>query len=147
MTFSPILSCKLAMVVTRSQLPHRSPIPLMVPCTCVAPASTATRAFATPHPESLWVWMPTSTSGNSRAVRATTAFNSVGSVPPFVSQRTRIVAEAVEVVLGVEDDLFTGAGQVGDGVAHGLEVLLRGSPEDLLDVQLPAFGDDAGDGR
>src|SRR5215213_3902358 len=46
MTFSPILSCKLAMVVTRSQLPHRSPIPLMVPCTCVAPASTATRAFA-----------------------------------------------------------------------------------------------------
>src|SRR5215218_9238063 len=57
-----------------------------------------------------------------------------------------IVAEAVEVVLGVEDDLFTGAGQVGDGVAHGLQVLLGRGPQDLLDVQLPAFGDDAGYG-
>ena len=153
------------MVVTRSQLPHRSPTPLIVPCTCVAPASTAARAFATPHPESLCVWMPTSTSGNSRTVRATMAFNSVGSVPPLVSQRTSvvapasaaarstaseyagIVAEAVEVVLGVEDDLFARVGQVRDGVAHGLEVLLRRGPQDLLDVQLPALGDDAGDGR
>src|SRR5215208_3925238 len=101
--------------------------------------------------------MPTSTSGNSRTVRATTALSSVGKVPPFVSQRTSgvehrervpgIVAEAVEVVLGVEDDLFTGAGQVGDGVAHGLEVLPGCCPQDLLHVQLPALGDDAGDGR
>src|SRR5215210_1820696 len=58
-----------------------------------------------------------------------------------------VVPKAVEVVFGVEDDLFTGAGQVGHGVAHGREVLLRGGPEDLLDVQLPALGDDAGDGR
>ena len=95
-------------------------------------------------------------------MRATTALSSVGKVPPFVSQRTSvvapasaaarstasaygIVAEAVEVVLGVEDDLF--AGQVGDGVAHGLEVLLGRGPQDLLHVQLPALGDDAGDGR
>src|SRR5215210_4092012 len=58
-----------------------------------------------------------------------------------------IVAEAVEVVLGVEDGLFTGAGQVGDGVAHGLQVLLGRGPQDLLHVQLPALGDDAGYGR
>ena len=93
------------------------------------------------------------------------AFNSVGSVPPLVSQRTSVVApasaaarrsrervggvvaEAVEVVLGVEDHLFAGVGQIRDGVAHGLEVLLRRGPQDLLDVQLPALGDDAGDGR
>src|SRR5215212_2987170 len=58
-----------------------------------------------------------------------------------------VVPKSVEVVFGVEDDLFTGAGQVGDGVAHGGEVLLRSGPEDFLHVQLPALGDDAGDGR
>src|SRR5215210_4185342 len=58
-----------------------------------------------------------------------------------------IVAEAVEVVLGVEDHLFAGAGQVGDGVAHGLEILFGRAPQDLLHMQLPALGDDAGYGR
>src|SRR5215211_4643398 len=58
----------------------------------------------------------------------------------------RLVTAAVAAVLGVEDDLVAGARQVGDGVAHGLEVLLGRGPQDLLDVQLPALGDDAGDG-
>src|SRR5215211_6341002 len=57
-----------------------------------------------------------------------------------------VVPKAVEVVLGVEYDLFTGAGQVGDGVAHGLEILLWRGPQHLLHVQLPALGDDAGYG-
>jgi hypothetical protein len=49
-------------------------------------------------------------------------------------------------VLGVEDHLFAGVGQVRDGVPDGLDVLLGRGSEDLLDVQLPALGDDAGDG-
>ena len=35
------------MIVTRFALPVRSPMPLIVPCTCVAPASTAASVFAT----------------------------------------------------------------------------------------------------
>jgi hypothetical protein len=49
-------------------------------------------------------------------------------------------------VFGVEDHLLARACQVSDGIAHGLEVLLRRRPQDLLDVQLPALGDDTGDG-
>src|SRR5215203_50807 len=59
----------------------------------------------------------------------------------------RVVAEAVEVVFGVEDDFLAGTGQVRYRIAHGLEVLLRRCSQDLLDVKLPALGDDAGDGR
>src|SRR5215208_353097 len=46
----------------------------------------------------------------------------------------RVVAEAVEVVLGVEDDFLARPGEVGDRVPHGLEVLLRRRAQDLLDV-------------
>ena len=54
----PIFSCRSAMIVIRLALPVRSPMPLIVPCTCVAPASTAVSVLATAQPESSWVWMP-----------------------------------------------------------------------------------------
>ena len=38
------------MIVTRLALPVRSPMPLIVPCTWVAPASTAVRVLATAQP-------------------------------------------------------------------------------------------------
>ena len=40
------------MIVIRLALPVRSPMPLIVPCTCVAPHSTAVSVFATAQPES-----------------------------------------------------------------------------------------------
>ena len=46
------------MTLNRSALPQRSPYPLAVPCTCVAPASTAARVLATAQAVSLWQWMP-----------------------------------------------------------------------------------------
>ncbi len=58
-----------------------------------------------------------------------------------------IVLEAVEVVLGVEDYLFSGLRQVAYRVPDRGQVLLRRRAQDLLDVHLPALGDDAGDGR
>src|SRR3712207_6906252 len=45
--------------------------------------------------------------------------------------------------LGVEDHLLSGPRQEGYGVSHGLQVLLWGGPQDLLDVQSPALGYDA----
>ena len=41
MHFLPIFSCKLAITEIRLTLPQRSPKPLIVPCTWVAPISTA----------------------------------------------------------------------------------------------------------
>ncbi len=153
-TFTPILSCKLAMVVTRSQLPQRSPTPFTVPCTCVAPASTAARAFATPQP-GVVVGVDAYLDLRELPHRARHYSLELCRQRPAVrvaederrgpcpcccaQQRQRIVgvvAEAVEVVLGVEDNLFACVRQVGHRVLHGLQVLLRRGPQDLLDVQL-----------
>ena len=60
-TGRPSLSSRLATTETRSALPVRSPYPLRVPCTWVAPASTAASVLATAQPVSLWQWMPTRT--------------------------------------------------------------------------------------
>ena len=40
------------MIETRLAFPVRSPIPFIVPCTWVAPLSTAASVFATPQPQS-----------------------------------------------------------------------------------------------
>ena len=50
-------------MVLRFALPHRSPMPMNVPCTCVAPARTASSEPDTAQPLSLWQWMPTRTAG------------------------------------------------------------------------------------
>lgn len=42
---------------------YRSPMPLMVPCTCTTPSCTACSVLATARPPSLWTWMPSCTSG------------------------------------------------------------------------------------
>ena len=39
--------------VIKLAFPHRSPSPLIVPCTCLTPASTAANEFATAFPVSL----------------------------------------------------------------------------------------------
>ena len=84
----PIFSSRSAIVVSRSVLPTRSPKPLTVPCTWVAPARTAASVFATAQPESLWQWMPMRCPGSSAATAATISPTSCGSAPPFVSQRS-----------------------------------------------------------
>ena len=55
------------MIVIRLALPVRSPMPLTVPCTCVAPASTAVSVLATAQPESSCAWMPSATPGSACA--------------------------------------------------------------------------------
>ena len=82
------------MIVTRLAFPVRSPMPLIVPCTCVAPASTAVSVFATPQPESSWVWMPRGTPGSASLTTAKAVRICGGSEPPLVSQRTRRSAPA-----------------------------------------------------
>ena len=49
----PIFNSRFAMMLTMLALPHRSPYPLMQPCTCVAPACTAIRVLPTAVSESL----------------------------------------------------------------------------------------------
>ena len=71
-----ILSSRFAITVSRSALPTRSPMPLTVPCTCVAPACTAVSVLATAHPESLWQWMPTCCSGSAFVTALTAAATS-----------------------------------------------------------------------
>jgi len=76
------------MMEQRFALPHRSPYPLIVPCTCVTPFSTATRELATAISESLWVWIPSGSRVVFRTSRTIFA-TSDGSEPPLVSHRTR----------------------------------------------------------
>ncbi len=83
----PSFRLRLAMTGTRSQLPTRSPYPLIVPCTCDAPPITPAIALATPHPVSLCKCTPI-----SQSILFFTSFTicstSCGREPPFVSQRT-----------------------------------------------------------
>ena len=60
---------RLAASEIRSALPQRSPKPLIVPCTCAAPASTAASELATARSQSLWQWMPTGTRTAAIAAR------------------------------------------------------------------------------
>src|SRR3970282_2174125 len=53
-----ILTARQGMIEQRFAFPHRSPYPLIVPWTWVAPLSTAAREVATAISESLWVWIP-----------------------------------------------------------------------------------------
>ncbi len=76
------------MTAERLALPQRSPIPIRVPWTCEAPASTAMTELATAIPSSLWQWMPIGRA-NARTALAVRSPTSEGNEPPFVSQRTR----------------------------------------------------------
>ena len=84
-----------------------------------------------------------------------------GSVPPLVSQRTRqsapasaaacsvgervvaVGSEAVEEVLGVEDDLVRPRLEEGDGVADHRQVLFQRRLQHLGHVEVPRLADDA----
>ena len=65
----------------------------MVPCTCVAPASTAAIELATAHPVSLWQWMPTR-APVERTTSSTTSATWPGSIPPLVSHSATTSAPA-----------------------------------------------------
>ena len=74
-------------------MPVRSPYPLIVPCTCVAPASTAASVLATAQPVSLWQWMPTRPSVVD-TTSCTTSPTQPGSIPPLVSHSATTSAPA-----------------------------------------------------
>ena len=82
------------MIVTRFALPVRSPMPFIVPCTWVAPASTAIRLLATAQPPSSWQWIPSATPGSVAATSATAVMIWPGSDGPLVSHRTSRSAPA-----------------------------------------------------
>ena len=92
-TLRPFFSCRLAMTENRLALPERSPYPLAVPCTCVAPASTAASELATAHAVSSWQWMPSLTWVACSTSLTTSAIPS-GSMPPLVSHRATRSAPA-----------------------------------------------------
>src|SRR5258708_6095063 len=94
----------------------------MVPCTCVAPASSPAIALATPTPQSLCVWMPRRT------------FNF-----PFANA---VMRETVEAVLGVVDDRLAVVLQEADGVANHRQILIRLGAQDFVDMEQPALADD-----
>ena len=54
-------AARLGIIEQRFALPQRSPIPLIVPCTCRIPDSTATSELATAISQSLCAWMPSGT--------------------------------------------------------------------------------------
>ena len=79
-------------------LPARSPIPLIAPSTCRAPASTADRLLATAIPRSSWQWAEKMTPGNAGRTRAIRALKispiSPGVLYPTVSGIFRVPAPA-----------------------------------------------------
>ena len=89
--WSPILSSKSGTIEHRLALPQRSPTPLMVPCTWMAPSRTPTSELTTAHSESLWVWIP---NGCARAGLSSQMIRSrsQGRVPPLVSHSTTVSA-------------------------------------------------------
>ncbi len=91
--FFPIFSISAGMIEQRLALPQRSPRPLIVPWTMVAPASTAASEFATANSLSLCAWMPTLALNMEWASRTALSI-SLGRLPPLVSQRTRYSAPA-----------------------------------------------------
>ena len=86
------------MTAVKSQLPVRSPIPFIVPCTCMAPASSEANALANANPESSWVCMPIAAFTADIAARVQAATSS-GSDPPFVSHKTMREAPASAAAL------------------------------------------------
>ncbi len=92
-TVMPYLSSRAATTGKRLALPTRSPYPLAVHWTWVAPASTAARVLATAHPVSSWAWMPSRAPVSAMTVE-TTAWIWAGSMPPLVSQRMTTSAPA-----------------------------------------------------
>ena len=112
----------MAITEIRSTLPQRSPKPLIVPCTCAAPASTAASELATARSQSLWQWMPTGTRqpvagragdggdflGHAAAVGVAEHDQPRPGLGRGLDGLQRVVGirlPAVEEVLGVEDHL------------------------------------------
>ena len=152
------------MIETRLALPVRSPHPLIVPWTCVAPISTAAIELATPHSASLWQWIPTRMLPSSVPTASRVASVTCdGSDDPFVSQRTtvsapapgrrpharagvvRVVPPRVEEVLGVVDHALALADEEGDRLGDHPEVLGTVDSDHLLEVQTPRLADQRAD--
>ena len=93
-TGRPILIIRLPTTANRSALPARSPYPLAVHCTWVAPACTAATVLATAQLVSSWQWMPSRKPVRSRT-SVTIRSTHIGSMPPLVSQSTVTSAPAV----------------------------------------------------
>ena len=152
------------MIDTRFALPQRSPKPFRVPWTCSAPSRTAASEFATAHSPSLCAWMPRRRPDvpprrphDLRHLRRQAAAVRVAqheAAGPGALGRAqgleRVVAvalEAVEVVLGVVDDLLDVPDEEGHRVGDHEEVLGQRRLERVGDVEGPGLAEDRGDRR
>ena len=152
------------MTLVRLQLPVRSPYPLSVPWTWVAPASIEARALATPSPMSSWVWMPSPDSeaatgilghrvnlGRQRAAVRVAEHDEVGAAAlgslPRRERVCAVVLAAVERVLGVVHDELAMRFEVPHGIFDHGQVFCRRRLQDLEDVQEPRLAVDRDDGR
>ncbi len=99
----PIFSTSAGITCVRSALPHLSPSPIIVPCTCLTPSFTATIVLATAQPASLWVCTPSVTPDfSSSRTSLTIDSTSWGREPPLVSQRTTALAPPSSAALSTE---------------------------------------------
>ena len=100
------------MTLTRSTLPQRSPMPLIVPCTCVAPCADGGQRVGDGHVAIVVAVDAELARDSSRCTACDDARRSrSGSVPPLVSHRMTTVAPAslgglqrLQGVLGVRAD-------------------------------------------
>ena len=130
----------------------------MVPCTWVAPASTAASELATAQPVSLWQWMPEPAPGGRHAPRAPCRRPAgqhpavgvaqrddlgpgLGGEPHHLERVLAVGSVAVEEVLGVEEDPPPLGAQEGDRVADHREVLGQRRAQRELDVADVGLGD------
>ena len=133
----------------------------MQACTCSTPSSTAARLLATATSASLWQWMPERHAGKRRLhdLDGLAAAAEV-SVPPLVSQSTRpstpaltggaqagervvrVGGEAVEEVLGVEEDALALRLEEAHRVGEHRQVLFQAGLEDLAHLQVAGLADD-----
>jgi hypothetical protein len=135
-------------------------MPLIVPCTWVAPASTATSVLATAQPESSWVWMPSASCGSRDDLRDGAREapavgvaqdhalrTGIGGGAQAVERVGGVKRVAVEEVLGVEQYALAVRDEERDGLLDHREVLIARDAQHALDVRDRALADERADRR
>ena len=161
----PIFSSRLGMQVMRLALPVRSPYPLTVPCSWVAPADhggdrvghRAAGVVLGVDAEGLVAEVGVHLGDDAlhlvrqRAAVGVTAHEARRRRwwrrPPSRGGVLGVGLVAVEEVLGVEEHPQAGGLEELDALRHHRHALVEGGAERLLDVEVPALADDAHGGR
>ncbi len=153
------LTARFATTEIRSALPQRSPKPLIVPCTCVAPASTAASELAMASSQSLWQWIPIGTSTAESAARVSSAISFGMRAAVGVAEHDSrgpgggggldrlagvfgIVLPAVEEMLGVVDHFAARFAEIADRFVDHRQVFFERNAEHLGCMEGRSLADD-----